>query len=267
MGIEYNAARAILVSKLNGAKLGKTITIGRQGLYENKKILKKLFKKFNITIDNSILSGKYAEKLLLSLGATNVSSMDYSDYEGATFIHDMNKPINNKFKNNYDFVFDGGSLEHIFNFPVAIKNCMEMLKINGYFISVTTCNNFSGHGFYQFSPELFFRIFTKENGYRLDGIFISENKKWYKVKDPKIIKSRVTFKNNSETYIIVIAKKMEQKNIFSSMPQQNDYVEIWNSRNDNVKENILEKIPRKIRQIYHKYFIKYDKRFFNKINL
>ena len=68
-------------------------------------------------------------------------------------------------KNKYTLVIDGGCLEHIFNFPVAIKNCMEMLQEGGHFIGITPANNLMGHGFYQFSPELYFRIFSKENGF------------------------------------------------------------------------------------------------------
>jgi len=41
----------------------------------------------------------------------------------------MSQPIDTIHKNKYDLVFDGGTLEHVFNFPVAIKNCMEMVKV------------------------------------------------------------------------------------------------------------------------------------------
>ena len=77
----------------------------------------------------------------------------------------MNIPISDSSKDKYTVVIDGGSLEHVFNFPIAIKNCMEMLQVGGYFISLAPANNMLGHGFYQFSPELFYRIFSKENGF------------------------------------------------------------------------------------------------------
>ena len=60
----------------------------------------------------------------------------------------------------FDLVFDGGTLEHVFNFSTALKNCMHMVKPHGRFVSVTLPNNWCGHGFYQFSPELFFRALT-----------------------------------------------------------------------------------------------------------
>jgi hypothetical protein len=36
--------------------------------------------------------------------------------------------------------------------------------------AVTPANNQMGHGFYQFSPELFFRVFSQENGYLLRAL-------------------------------------------------------------------------------------------------
>ena len=53
----------------------------------------------------------------------------------------------------------------IFNFPVAIRNLMRMAKVGGQVFLTTPANNFCGHGFYQFSPELAYRIFALENGF------------------------------------------------------------------------------------------------------
>jgi hypothetical protein len=44
---------------------------------------------------------------------------------------------------------------------------MDLLKVGGTFVASTPANYFMGHGFYQFSPELFFRLFCPENGFRL----------------------------------------------------------------------------------------------------
>lgn len=53
----------------------------------------------------------------------------------------MNLPVPEVHKDSYTAVLDGGSLEHIFNFPVAIKNCMEMLKVDGQYLGITPVNN------------------------------------------------------------------------------------------------------------------------------
>ena len=84
-------------------------------------------------------------------------------YESAKHLHDMNEGIPGDFKEKYTAVLDAGSLEHIFNFPVAIKNRMDMVNVSGHYLAITPANNFCGHGFYQFSPELYFSVLTREN--------------------------------------------------------------------------------------------------------
>jgi len=41
-------------------------------------------------------------------------------------------------------VIDSGSLEHIYNFPVAIANCMKMVKVGGSFFIFNMANNHMG---------------------------------------------------------------------------------------------------------------------------
>lgn len=270
MGIDINGIKSFNLMKKKNIIFSDVATFGRQGIhirsYEILKYIKDLSKDDLNKIKN-IKINDYAEDLIKILGANSVESFDFSDYEKATHIWDMNIPIDIKYKNKYDLVFDGGTLEHIFNFPVAIKNAMEMVKVGGHFLSITCCNNFSGHGFYQFSPELFFRIFTKENGFELDSIYISENNNWYQVTDPELVKSRVIFKNSKETYIIILAKKIENKDIFSINPYQSDYLAIWGEGERKIKYTFIKKVLRKLNYICNDIFIKYNKQYFKKIKI
>jgi hypothetical protein len=171
-------------------------------------------------------------------GARQVSSVDYSDYEGATHIHDFNKPLPTALKERFSVVFDGGTIEHVFNIPEAFKNCMEMVRIGGHFIQVSPANNFMGHGFWQISPELIYRIFSQENGFELKAVLMHESSvtipkwsefgTWYKVDDPSTCHSRVELVNSRPTYICTIAQRVEERRIFEYSPQQSDYVEAWN---------------------------------------
>jgi hypothetical protein len=134
--------------------------MGRQTLNLEPSDLQKNLKKFGFSADSGTIRhipGNiwYSEDFFRFIGAKTVDSFDYSDYEGATYIHDMNKQINSSFKQQYSVVLDSGTLEHVFNFPIAIKNCMEMVQEGGYYLGITPVNNFMGHGIYQFSPELF----------------------------------------------------------------------------------------------------------------
>lgn len=265
MGLNYNNIKFLIYAKSLGVKNVNIATIGRQGLYIKRSKLLSIFKNLkDIEIDD-LLSSHYSEKLLKYLGAVNVDSFDFSNYENAKIIHDFNKPVDDVYKNKYDLVIDGGTLEHVFNFPVAIKNCMEMVKVGGHFISMTICNNFSGHGFYQFSPELFFRIFSKKNGFSIISVLIEENGKWFLVSDPDTIKERVTFANKKETSLMVLAKKENNTDIFIENPLQSDYVEIWNNgKKTNINNN---KFVAYIKKLFKIIFIKYDKKFFKRIKV
>jgi hypothetical protein len=107
-------------------------------------------------------SAGYSENFFSFVGAKSIVSFDYSPYENPTYLHDMNDPTPEAFKESYTVLFDGGSLEHIFKFPMAIRNCMEMVRVGGHYLAITPANNFLGHGFYQFSPEIYFTVLSAE---------------------------------------------------------------------------------------------------------
>ncbi|MFO0478775.1 MAG: hypothetical protein ACK50L_08400 [Bacteroidota bacterium] len=248
MGLNHRGTKLLLYSKSIGVDFNKTITIGRQGLHLDKESLRNNLNSFNILEKDlekvfSIESG-FAEPFIKLLGATDVHSIDASNYESSTFVHDMNLPILESLKGKYSAVIDGGSLEHIFNFPVAIKNCMEMVKLGGHFIGITPANNFFGHGFFQFSPELFFRIFSAENGFKIEKLFFYNDKSgssWFEVKDPNEVKKRVILSNTYPSNLFVLAKKMKDTEVFLKYPQQSDYENIsWEGKQnfDQIKLNL-----------------------------
>ena len=142
----------------------------------------------------------------------------------------MNRPIPADWKEAYDVVCDVGTLEHVFNFPVAIRNCMEMVKRGGYFFAQTPANNYLGHGFYQFSPELFFRVLSAQNGFKVEHCVAVEQgprKRWFSVSDPEAIRARVTLINAAPVILFVWAKRVEVKPLFLATPQQSDYAVAW----------------------------------------
>lgn len=84
----------------------------------------------------------------------------------------------------FDIIFDGGTLEHVFNIPNAFKNIHLLLNKGGVFCRYGLLN-LTGHGFYDLSPELFFRWFY-DNGFHDCRCFIKSKipffKKWREVK-------------------------------------------------------------------------------------
>ena len=235
MGLDIKGTRGLLYANQNGANFSRTAMIGRQELHLNVAALARNLRDFGFSAAAKdaarLLSEErgYAEPFLRVLGASEIVSFDASDFEGASCIHDFNLPIDKTFSASFTVVLECGSLEHIFNFPQAISNCMEMVQVGGTFIGITPANNFLGHGFYQFSPEVFFRIFSPDNGFELSRIlaFESGRDEWYEVMDPRVIGERVTLINRRETYLLVIAKRTALVPIFANSFQQSDYSAQW----------------------------------------
>ncbi len=176
-------------------------------------------------------SWEFSEEFFKLWGA-RVNSLDYSDYEGATDIHDLNQVITESLHKKFDVVPDSGTLEHVFNFPQAIENLMHMTKVSGHIVLILPANNFCGHGFYQFSPELFFRIFQPENSFQMKRFIMGENfrlfgKKWYETMDPDKVRSRVNLTNKVPTMAYMIAERVNDNEIFSTLPYQSDYQRKW----------------------------------------
>jgi len=169
----------------------------------------------------------FVDDLLPLLGIRTVDSLDYSSFEGATIVHDLNQPIPTELHHRYDLVLDGGTLEHVFNFPTALWNAMKLLKVGGHLMIRTPANNQCGHGFYQFSPELFFSALSPENGFKLERIYITGKGGPYHVIDPATVHRRVELLSGDVAYLMVHAKKINNGPANLVSPQQSDYVETW----------------------------------------
>ena len=179
MGVTAQFAKFLIEARNQGVSYQKTLTLGRQTLYVEPAELEQLLREqgrwpkelSEEEFRRRLASSTFAEEFMGILGASQADSLDISDFEGATMLHDLDVEIPKRWYESFDCVVDGGLLEHVFNFPTAIRSCMEMTKRGGHLILGTTANNFFGHGFYQFSPELFFRIFSAENGFEVVRMF------------------------------------------------------------------------------------------------
>jgi hypothetical protein len=235
MGFENATINFLLNAQGLGVSLERVLTIGRQQMHVNSRTLAELMGLHGTAVSPAETSALlkqesgFCEPFLSRIGAGTVDSLDISSYEGATLLHDMNEPLPAAHHNQYSLVIDGGSLEHVFQFPTALANCMKAVRPGGHFLAITPTNNLMGHGFYQFSPELFFRTFTPSNGFDLVKVLVFSPpcKQWYEVVDPEQLHSRVEVVNNRMTYLLVCARKIEDVPLFTHAPQQSDYSALW----------------------------------------
>lgn len=232
MSLDTASVMFLCAAKSRGVDFTRTAMIGRQSLCPDPATLRRVLSVLGVNhnAQEFLRENSYSERFFSLLGAKEITSIDYSSYENASVIHDMNAPVPDDLKERFSVVHDGGTIEHVFNIPQAFKNCMEMVEIGGHFIQVNVANNFLGHGFWQFSPELLFRALSPANGYQIEAVLLHEvvpGGAWYAVSDPDEVHSRVQLRNYVPTYILTIAKRIARAAIFDPPPLQSDYVVHW----------------------------------------
>lgn len=255
MGIKSNDIKFLLFAKKLGADFKSTASIGRQNLFVDRydfyRDIHRIFpdlsyaemdSKFDQRDTQGVL---FAEPLFHLLGAEEIESFDNSDYEGATIIHDFNLPL--RANKKFTTLFDGGSLEHIFNYPVAIQNCMELIADQGFFISINPSNNYFGHGFYQFSPDLYYSVLSEINGFSRTMVFINDgdNNYWYVIPPSSShIRNELEKTDMIKTSIFVISQKTGK--IPNTLTvQQSDYEVNWTHQETvvNTQDSKLRALP------------------------
>jgi hypothetical protein len=237
MGLSQYGFTLLLARQTLGSGLGRVLTLGRQRSAMGYGNAQRLAEMAGVqwTLDKLIPHSPWADSAILAAGASSVESMDFSDYESCSVVHDLNRPVPPSLKGAFDTVFDGGTLEHVFDFPTAIQNSMDMLAEGGYFLAETPSNNWMGHGFYQFSPELFYRTFGKTSGCQLVAMMLFREGLFdqiFAVDDPEAVGKRVRHNVRGRTSLLVMAKKLSATALAGRDAQQSDYQTKWRSLSD-----------------------------------
>jgi hypothetical protein len=228
VGIDFHGLRFLQIAAAN-RPLCAVLTLGRQEVHLSCSDQASLL---GLRGEFKFGDSPHCESLLSHFfGASKVDSMDISDFEGATILADLSKPISS-FDGNFDSILDFGTLEHVFNFPQAIENICRMTARGGIIIHVLPSNNFNGHGFYQFSPELFFSMYSKPNGFADTQVFLadlSDQEGWFEVKIPSN-GNRHAYESSSPVYVLVKTIKVSDLAKVDSV-QQSDYLHEWSQQN------------------------------------
>jgi SAM-dependent methyltransferase len=233
MGLDINAVQFLIAAHKRGVPFGDVLMIGRQDLNVYPAKMRQVLGQAGLPCElfaPDVPDTSFAEPVFKILGARSIASLDASAFEGAEYVHDLNQPVGAALKQRFDVVYDGGTLEHVFNFPVALQNCMEMVRENGRIFIHTITNNYCGHGFYQFSPELFYNAFSADNGFEVERMIlhvVGPYGRWYEVANPQVVRSRVELRNSFPLQLLVQARRTGIIPLFSKMPLQSDYTPRW----------------------------------------
>ena len=91
---------------------------------------------------------------MLGFEQKNIYAMDINNFEGADIVHDLNMPISDSLRSQFDLVYDGGTSEHVFSSKDCFFNVCAMTKVGGLIVNASPCD-YINHGFVNFNAELF----------------------------------------------------------------------------------------------------------------
>lgn len=178
--------------------------------------------------DATRFAGRIDDNTFFALfGVRSLSSMDQSDYERATIIHDLNYPVGKDLLASFDYIVDGGTLDHIIDLRVALENITKMLVDGGRILLWNACSNNTLGCYCSFSPAFFFDYFAANN-YAYCHTFLCESVRMEARKDSFIYRvdplKHGEFK--TEKYLMIIAfaqKRGDGATLTGKLPIQMQY--------------------------------------------
>lgn len=240
MGIDYVLFDRLVELSTRFRPEGRTVMLGRQK-FEIKTKHRHLYEK--TLADHGVDARRFdflqedgfAETLMEKLGFGAIETMDFSDYEGAGILHDLNRKPKKSLEQKFDLIFDGGTVEHVFNVPVALEGLFRMLKPGGRLISANGLNGWYGHGMYQFNPELVWTFWKRAcncNVIDCRAIPVEPDGNFGHVEfaDPADTGTRLRLKNQigpGRTYLYYEIEKTAQSHL-PDFALQSDYETRWN---------------------------------------
>ena len=274
MGIATGAAELIFKLSKKIKFRGELLQIGNQEVLLKKNKLINLFHKYYINKNKIYFKEKINSKAFFEIfGFSKIKSLDVSAYENADLIEDLNYPLKKKYFNKFDFIYDGGSLEHVFNIAQGLKNLTYLVKKNGYIMHLLPSNNYIDHGFYTVSPTLLKDFYT-QNNFKIIEFYLIKQKynldkdsAWYVYEyNEEQIKNydKWNWKNNRMLVWVVVKKNKSSKKII--YPTQSKYLKLHYQKKNKVnfkpKVNLKNKIKMKFPVTYD--FLKVVKNNFSK---
>lgn len=242
MGIMSSVAALLVRAREQGASFERTATIGRQSMAVPVADFTAFARRLGIEEPDYATFGAdgYCEDFLrLFLGACSVTAFDASNYQHAGIVHDFNVPLPQEHYQAFDAVIDGGSIEHIFDIRQVLENYMNLVKVGGHVFICTNANNLCGHGFYQFSPEFFYRVFSEANGFRVRSLCLietpfhlvekSSRQRIFAAADPPSVGKRMVLVTDKVISVYVDAQRVALRPLFAEAPYQSDYRFEWNA--------------------------------------
>ncbi len=186
MGISKGAIHLLAMTLLGDAQKGRAVTFGVQKLGAGLSEIQGILNTYGYQSPYLAEKDMGQTALFKSLGYRQIDSIDYYPDEGPSICVDLNGSLPEDLSRSFDLVYDGGTLEHCFDPAQVLRNTVALCAAGGRIIHHVPINNWVNHGFYQFSPTLFFDYYEAA-GFKdlsLKIHFIHGNKESYISYDP-----------------------------------------------------------------------------------
>lgn len=250
MGLAKGAIKVLLEEGTQRPFTGRVLTLGRQDIWVSYDMLQEFALNFRyelspceVTLSKKpeFASNGYIsdECLFKSIGFSDLKSLDFSEYEAADYIYDLNSSkAPEHLTESFDVIVDGGTIEHVFNIPNALNNIFQMLRPGGRTIHLSPSSNYIDHGFYMFSPTLFWDYYTVNN-FRINKFHLAKHTPRAHIDPWEIMDylpgclGHVSFGGLDDAMygIICIATKTEVSTGIK-FPQQGSYTKVWEGKTD-----------------------------------
>ena len=129
MGVDFALFERLVDLSTRFQPKGRTLMLGRQKFGIETRVAKHYEKALRgAEIDERrfafLQEDGYGETLFEKLGFGQMEAMDFSGYEGASILHDLNKPIPDDLDEQFDFILDGGTLARV-QFADRVGECFS----------------------------------------------------------------------------------------------------------------------------------------------
>lgn len=272
MGIGRGAYRLLLDEKKKGVLKGeKVLQLGRQCVLFNEATLYRYADTHNVALAQvkpQLSFDSYHRQLgfidditlFKSLGFSKVHSLDYSDFEGADIVWDLNQPIPERYWGQFDVIYDGGTAEHVFNFPQVLKNIHLLLKEGGIIIHDSPSNNHVDHGFYMYSPQIYSEYYCANRYSILTSNLIEYSRNpqrtWSIYSYQPGVLEHLCYGNFGRKMLLIhLVAQKQPDSLSDAVPQQGSYVKAWNATSQNALK------PKKKINPIRRLFISLNKKF------
>jgi hypothetical protein len=144
---------------------GRVLCLGPQQVAMSKREVERLFKSRGrraVTRTRPATSRSYVSDAYFfsRFEGVTLDSLDVVEGYGGTIIHDLNAPVPESLYEQFDFIFDGGTFDHLMQLGTAFTNVIRMLKPGGRVLHFNAASGYIGAAYVSFGPDLFYDYYV-----------------------------------------------------------------------------------------------------------